>query len=119
MLPVAVTNPPVRKLPACRLPVAVITPPVLMLAPSILPDADIVVPVRVPALKMLVILRLLAFILPNRLTPVEVNVATGVIPATATVTLPLADTLTFELPLMIWLPVATVILVNWLPSPMK
>ena len=84
----------------------------LILAPSILPDADIVVPVRVPALKMLVILRLLAVMLPNKLTPVVVNVATGVIPATLTVTLPLADTVTFELPLIIWLPVLIIRLVS-------
>ena len=84
MLPVAVTRPPVRTLPA-----------------STLPLTDTMVPVRLEALNTFTMLRLLAVTLPNKLTPVVVNVATGVMPATLTVTLPLAATLTFELPLMI------------------
>ena len=62
---------------------------------------------------------LLAVKLPSKLTPVTVNVATGIIPATLTVTFPLAATLTFELPLIIWLPVLMVRLVSRPPSPTK
>ena len=94
-----------RKFPPWTLPVVDIDPAVLTLPLSMLPVTDTMVPVKLAALKTVEILRLLALILPNTLMPVVVNVATGVIPATETVTLPLAATETLELPLMIWLPV--------------
>ena len=111
-LPVAVTSPVVRKFPAWRLPKVDSNPEVLRLPPSIFPVTDTVVPVKLAALKIVDILRLLALMLPNTLIPVEVNVATGVIPATAMVTLPLAATLTLLLPLTIKLPVLMLRLVR-------
>ena len=111
-LPVAVTSPVVRKFPDWTLPTVDISPVVLRLPPSIFPVTDTVVPVKLAALKIVAILRLLALMLPNTLMPVEVNVATGEIPATAIVTLPLAATETFELPLTIKLPVLMLRLVR-------
>ena len=113
------TNPAVRKLPAWILPAALTTPPVLTLPLSMLPDTLNAVPVRLATLNVPVRLMLLALTLPNKLMPSVVNVATGVILDTLTVTLPLAATLTFELPLMIWLPAPTVILLSNPPSPKK
>lgn len=119
MLPTAVINPSDRRLPPWILPVAVTKPLILTLLASILPVTLTTAPVWLAVFTIVVNIPLLAVTLPNRLIPVVVNMATGVIPVTLTVTLPLAATVTFELPLMIWLPVAIVRLVSWLPSPIK
>ena len=65
------------------------------------PETDTKVPVKLVALNTFAILILLALTLPSKLIPVAVNVATGVIPATLTVTLPLAETVTLLLPFTI------------------
>ena len=62
---------------------------------------------------------LLAVTLPGKLTPVVVNTATFDMPLTVTLTLAFALTVTSELPLRIWLPAATVMLLSNPPSPKK
>ena len=112
MLPVAVTTPPVVKLPPLTLPVAVIRPAVPKLPTLALPDTlsmpvvlrlppdTLPVAMISPAVPKLPTLALpVAFNVPATLTPVPVTTATLALPATEMLTLPLAaGILMFVLP---------------------